>query len=166
MISQSLPTTPRCRGRDWQVYGARLVRRVIASHIGLNPETQRQMIRGDLIATSCRRARLSAHSGRRLWASRDPELRPASVPVEKGKQVVELEGRTYRSKCRIRRDFALVQAFLADYPGNLSYAPTARNHNPIVAMAGATVIATANTLYRSASSRPIRHELQPRSSIT
>jgi acetate CoA/acetoacetate CoA-transferase alpha subunit len=43
----------------------------------------------------------------------------------------------------IRGDFALVHAFLADYLGNLSYALTARNYNPIVAMAGATVIATA-----------------------
>jgi acetate CoA/acetoacetate CoA-transferase alpha subunit len=36
-----------------------------------------------------------------------------------------------------------VHAFLADYVGNLSYALTARNYNPIVAMAGETVIATA-----------------------
>ena len=51
---------------------------------------------------------------------------------------------SYLVEVAIRADFALVHAFLADYLGNLSYALTARNFNPIVAMAGATVIASAD----------------------
>jgi acetate CoA/acetoacetate CoA-transferase alpha subunit len=43
----------------------------------------------------------------------------------------------------LHADFALVQAFLADYLGNLTYALTARNFNPVIAMAGATVIVDA-----------------------
>ena len=43
----------------------------------------------------------------------------------------------------LRADFALVAAFLADYLGNLSYALTARNFNPVIAMAGGTTIVTA-----------------------
>jgi acetate CoA/acetoacetate CoA-transferase alpha subunit len=43
----------------------------------------------------------------------------------------------------LRADFALVHAFPADYSGNLSYALTARNFNPVIAMAGNTVIVTA-----------------------
>jgi acetate CoA/acetoacetate CoA-transferase alpha subunit len=43
----------------------------------------------------------------------------------------------------LHADFALVGAFLADYLGNLSYALTARNFNPVIAMAGETTIVTA-----------------------
>ena len=43
----------------------------------------------------------------------------------------------------LRADFALVQAFLADYEGNLAYALTARNFNPVIALAAATVIVDA-----------------------
>jgi acyl CoA:acetate/3-ketoacid CoA transferase alpha subunit len=46
----------------------------------------------------------------------------------------------------LRADFALVQAFLADYLGNLSYALTARNFNPVIAMAAGTVIASADNI--------------------
>jgi acetate CoA/acetoacetate CoA-transferase alpha subunit len=47
---------------------------------------------------------------------------------------------------RVEADFALVQAFLADYLGNLSYALTARNFNPVIAMAADTVIASADNI--------------------
>jgi acetate CoA/acetoacetate CoA-transferase alpha subunit len=72
-------------------------------------------------------------------------LTPTGVgtEVEKGKQKITLNGRTYLVEVAIRADFALVHAFLADYLGNLSYVLTARNFNPIVAMAGGTVIASA-----------------------
>ena len=46
----------------------------------------------------------------------------------------------------LRADFALVHAFLADYLGNLSYALTARNFNPVIAMAASTVIADAENI--------------------
>jgi len=44
------------------------------------------------------------------------------------------------------RPFTLIHAFLADYLGNLAYALTARNYNPVAAMAGDTVIATADNV--------------------
>ena len=73
-------------------------------------------------------------------------LTPTGVgtEVEKGKQKVDVDGRTYLVEVALRADFALVHAFLADYLGNLAYALTGRNFNPIVAMAGATVIASAD----------------------
>jgi acetate CoA/acetoacetate CoA-transferase alpha subunit len=61
--------------------------------------------------------------------------------VEEGKRRIEVEGRTYLLETALTADFALVQAFAADYLGNLVYALTARNFNPVIAMAGATVIA-------------------------
>ena len=64
--------------------------------------------------------------------------------MEEGKRKLELEGKAYLLETALGADFALVHAFLADYVGNLSYALTARNFNPVMAMAGATVIATAD----------------------
>ena len=126
-----------------KLIGARLVRKVIASHIGLNPETQQQMIRGDLMVdlvpqgTLIERIRAGGYGLGGILTSTG-----VGTEVEKGKA-----GRRTRGSIEvaIRGDFALVHAFLADYLGNLSYALTARNYNPIVAMAmaGATVIATA-----------------------
>jgi acetate CoA/acetoacetate CoA-transferase alpha subunit len=63
--------------------------------------------------------------------------------VEEGKQKIDVDGTPYLLETALKADFALVHAFLADYLGNLAYALTARNYNPIVAMAGETVIATA-----------------------
>jgi len=68
------------------------------------------------------------------------------TPVEEGKQRVEVNGRAYLLEVALRADFALVQAFLADYLGNLGYALTARNFNPVMAMAGETVIAGADNI--------------------
>jgi acetate CoA/acetoacetate CoA-transferase alpha subunit len=128
-----------------KLIGAGLVRKVIASHIGLNPETQRQMLGGDLTVdlvpqgTLIERIRAGGYGLGGV-------LTPTGVgtEVEKGKQKIDVDGRTYLVEVALRADFALVHAFLADYLGNLAYALTGRNFNPIVAMAGATVIASAD----------------------
>ena len=57
-----------------------------------------------------------------------------------------MDGKSYLLEIALRADFALVQAFLADYLGNLSYALTARNFNPVIAMAADTVIASADNI--------------------
>ena len=66
--------------------------------------------------------------------------------MEKGKQRIEVDGKSYLLETALRADFALVQAFLSDYLGNLSYALTARNFNPVIAMAADTVIASADNI--------------------
>ena len=64
--------------------------------------------------------------------------------VEEGKRKLERRrARTICSRPALRADFALVNAFLADYLGNLTYALTARNFNPVIAMAADTVIVDA-----------------------
>jgi acetate CoA/acetoacetate CoA-transferase alpha subunit len=127
-----------------KLVSARLVRQVIASHIGLNPETQQQMMSGalvvDLVPQGTLIERIRA-GGYGLGGVLTPT--GVGTAVEEGKQTVEVNGRTYLVEVALGADFALVQAFLADYLGNLAYALTARNFNPIVAMAGATVIASA-----------------------
>ena len=127
-----------------KLIGARLVHRLIASHIGLNPQTQQQMMSGelsvDLVPQGTLIERIRA-GGYGLGGVLTPT--GVGTEVERGKQTLEVDGRTYLVEVAIRADYALIHAFLADYLGNLAYALTARNFNPIVAMAGATVIATA-----------------------
>ena len=68
----------------------------------------------------------------------------AGTIVEEGKQQIEIDGKQFLLETALRSQFALVHAFLADYLGNLSYALTARNFNPVMAMAADTVIVTAD----------------------
>ena len=125
-----------------KLISAGLVRKTIASHIGLNPETQQQMLAGklevDLVpqGTLIERIRAGGHGLGGV-------LTPTGVGtvVEEGKRRIEVDGKPYLLETALHADFALVQAFMADYLGNLVYALTARNFNPIIAMAGATVIA-------------------------
>jgi acetate CoA/acetoacetate CoA-transferase alpha subunit len=126
---------------------AKLLRKVIVSHIGLNPETQRQMVAGDLEVdlvpqgTLIERIRAGGHGLGGILTRTG-----IGTPVENGKQQVKVDGKDYLLETALRADFALVQAFLADYLGNLSYALTARNFNPVIAMAAATVIVCADNI--------------------
>jgi len=118
-----------------------LVSRVIASHIGLNPETQRQMIAGKITVELIPQGTLIERV-RAGGCGLGGVLTPTGVGtlVEKGKQRIEVDGKSYLLETALQADFALVHAFLADYAGNLSYALTARNFNPVIAMAGKTTI--------------------------
>ena len=123
---------------------AGLVARTIASHIGLNPEAQKQMIAGkmavDLIPQGTLIERIRA-GGCGLGGVLTPT--GIGTVVEEGKQKVEVNGRKYLVETALRADFALVNAFMADYLGNLAYALTSRNFNPVIAMAADTTIACA-----------------------
>jgi acetate CoA/acetoacetate CoA-transferase alpha subunit len=130
-----------------KLVGARLLRKVIVSHIGLNPETQKQMMAGDLEVelvpqgTLIERIRAGGYGLGGILTQTG-----LGTPVENGKQTVEVDGRTYLVETALHADFALVQAFLADYLGNLSYALTARNFNPVIAMESRTVIVAADNI--------------------
>ncbi len=121
-----------------------LVSRTVASHIGLNPETQRQMIAGqmqvDLIPQGTLIERIRA-GGFGLGGVLTPT--GVGTVVEEGKQKIAVNGKSYLVETALHADFALINAFLADYLGNLSYALTARNFNPLIAMAAETTIVTA-----------------------
>lgn len=127
-----------------KLVSAKLVRRAIVSHIGLNPETQQQMIAGEMVVelvpqgTLIERIRAGGHGlGGILTAT------GVGTVVEEGKRKLAVDGKDYLLELALRADFALLQAFLADYLGNLTYALTARNFNPIIAMAADIVIADA-----------------------
>ena len=120
------------------------VSNMIGTHIGLNPKAQQQMlaneIKVDLIPQGTFVERIRA-GGCGLGGV----LTPTGVGtlVEQGKQRIEVNGKTFLLETALRADFALIHAFLSDYVGNLSYALTARNFNPVMAMAADTVIVTA-----------------------
>ena len=126
---------------------AKLVRKAIVSHIGLNPETQRQMMASavdvELVPQGTLIERIRA-GGFGLGGV----LTPTGIGTlaAEGKRIIEVNGKSYLLEVALRADFALVQAFLADYLGNLSYALTARNFNPVIAMAAETVIANADNV--------------------
>ena len=123
------------------------MRKAIVSHIGLNPETQRQMMAGELEVELVPQGTLIERI-RAGGFGLGGILTPTGVgtPVENGKQKIEVNGKSYLVEAALRADFALVQAFLADYLGNLGYALTARNFNPVIAMAADTVIASADNI--------------------
>lgn len=126
---------------------AKRVRKAIVSHIGLNPETQRQMMAGeiqvDLVPQGTLIERIRAGGFGLGGVLTQTGL---GTPVADGKQRVEINGKSYLVEPALRADFALVHAFVADYLGNLGYALTARNFNPVIAMAGGTVIACADNI--------------------
>ena len=127
-----------------KLVSANAVRKAIASHIGLNPETQKKMLAGemevDLVPQGTLIERIRA-AGYGLGGVLTPT--GVGTVVEEGKRKLEIDGREYLLELPLRADFALVQAFLCDYLGNLTYALTARNFNPVIARAATTVIVDA-----------------------
>lgn len=130
-----------------QLIDAKLVSRVIASHIGTNPETQRQMIAGeiqvDLVPQGTLAERIRA-GGYGLGGVLTPT--GVGTSVADGKQVIEVEGHSYLLELPLKADFALLAAHRADYRGNLDYALTARNFNPVMAFAAQRVFAEAKEI--------------------
>ena len=126
---------------------AKLLRRAIVSHIGLNPETQRQMIAGELDGelvpqgTLIERIRAGGYGLGGVLTKTG-----IGTPVEEGKKKIDVNGNTYLLELPLRADFALVHAFVADYLGNVAYALTARNFNPLMAMAAETVVVCAENI--------------------
>ena len=102
---------------------AKRLRKAIVSHIGLNPETQRQMVAGELEVdlvpqgTLIERIRAGGHGLGGILTQTG-----IGTPVESGKQRIEVDGKSYLLETALRADFALVQAFLADYLGKIGRA--------------------------------------------
>ena len=124
-----------------KLVSAGLLRKAIVTHIGLNPETQQQMLNGKLEVELVPQGTLIERircAGFGLGAVLTPT--GIGTVVEVGKRKLDVDGKDYLVETALHADFALVHAFLADYIGNLGYALTGRNFNPIIAMAARTVI--------------------------
>jgi acetate CoA/acetoacetate CoA-transferase alpha subunit len=126
---------------------AKLVRTLFASHIGTNPETQRQMLSGELEVelvpqgTLVERIRCAGFGlGGVLTKTGLGTL------VSETKRKIEILGEEWLLDTPLKADFALIHAHRSDFLGNLTYHLTADNFNSVMAMAGRTVIAEADEL--------------------
>jgi len=130
-----------------KLVSAGAVARVITSHIGLNPETQARMIAGEIEVelvpqgTLVERIRAGGVGLGGVLTSTGLD-----TEVEQGKQIVEVDGERYLLEKPLKADFALIGAWQSDYVGNLSYLLTAHNFNPVMALAGRTVIAEPDSI--------------------
>ena len=117
------------------------VKKVIASHIGTNPETGRQMIAGEMEVELVPQGTL-AERVRAGGAGLGGVLTPTGVGtvVEEGKEKITVDGREYLLEKPLRAEVALLKAYKADKAGNLIYHRSARNFNPLMALAADTVI--------------------------
>ena len=123
------------------------VKKAIVSHIGTNPETGRQMMADELEVELTPQGTL-AEQIRAGGSGLGGILTPTGVGtvVEEGKQKLTIAGREYLLELPLRADVALVYAHKADKAGNLIFRRSARNFNPIMAMAADLVVAEAGEI--------------------
>lgn len=125
----------------------RRVKKIIASHIGTNAETGRQMIAGEIEVELVPQGTL-AERIRCGGSGLGGVLTPTGVGtiVEDGKTKLTFDGVEYLVERALRADLAIVKAHRADDKGNLTYQRAARNFNPLVAMAADYVVAETDEI--------------------
>jgi len=125
------------------------VKKVIATHIGTNPETGRRMQTGEMEVELCPQGTL-AERIRAAGNGLGGILTPTGVGtiVEEGKQVIEVDGKKYLLEKPLRADVALINGSVVDELGNIIYAKTTKNFNPMMATAADTVIVFAEKLVK------------------
>ncbi|MBN2898209.1 MAG: acetate CoA-transferase subunit alpha [Clostridia bacterium] len=123
------------------------VKKVIASHIGTNPETGRQMNENEMEVILVPQGTL-AEQVRAGGAGLGGVLTPTGLGtvVEDGKQKVTINGKVYLVEEALKADVAVIKALKADKKGNLVYDKAARNFNPLMAMAADLVIAEVDEI--------------------
>jgi len=123
------------------------VKKAIASHVGTNPETGRQMNSSETEVVLVPQGTL-AEQVRAAGAGLGGVLTPTGVGtiVEVGKQKITIDGREFLLELPISADFALIHAHKADEKGNLVYRRSSRNFNPLMAMAAKVVVAEVDEI--------------------
>src|SRR3984893_13648360 len=115
----------------------RQIKKMMSSYVGENAEFERQLLSGELevelipqgtLATRCMAA------GYGMPAIFTPP--GIGTEVAEGKEVRNFNGKDYLMEMAFEADFAIVKAWRGDTMGNLVYRHTARNFNPVMAMAG------------------------------
>src|SRR5215469_6502602 len=133
----------------------RQIKKMISSYVGENAEFERQLLSGELqvelvpqgtLATRC----LAAGYGMPAIYT------PAGVGTEvaEGKEIRNFHGKDYLLEYAFEADYALVKAWKGDTEGNLLYRETARNFNPMMAMAGKVTIAEVEQLVNAGELDP------------
>lgn len=125
----------------------RQIKKMMSSYVGENDVFEKQMLSGELEVELIPQGTLSERI--RAGGSGIPAFyTPTGVgtPIAKGKETREFDGRTYVMERGIVGEYALVKAYKGDTQGNLVYRKTARNFNPMMAMAGRVTIAEVEHL--------------------
>lgn len=123
------------------------LRRLVASHVGLNPQVGQQMASGELEVelvpqgTLVERIRAGGYGLGGI-------LTPTGIGtlVAEGKEIITVDGTPYLLEKPLRADVALICGHTVDRSGNVWYKGTSRNFNQVMAFAGETVIAEADHL--------------------
>ncbi|PKM86443.1 MAG: acetate CoA-transferase subunit alpha [Firmicutes bacterium HGW-Firmicutes-12] len=131
------------------------IKKAIVSHIGTNAETGRQMNAGEIDIELVPQGTL-AERIRCAGAGLGGVLTPTGVGtiVEEGKEKIIRDGKTYLLETPLSADIALIKAAKADTFGNLVYFRSARNFNPMMAMAAKLVIVEAEEIVEVGSLDP------------
>jgi len=130
-----------------QLIVQRCVNKLIATHIGTNKETGRQMSVGELEVKLIPQGTL-VEQIRAAGAGLGGILTPTGIGtlVEEGKQKLVVNDTEYLLELPVRANVALLNAYKADKAGNLVYRRAARNFNPLMATAADTVIAQVDRI--------------------
>ncbi len=125
----------------------RQIRKMISSYVGENDEFERQMLSGELEVDLIPQGTL-AERCRATGAGIPAFYTPAGYGTEvaNGKETREFNGKMYVLEHAFKPDFAFVKAWKGDTAGNLIFKGTARNFNPLMAMAGIITVAEVEEL--------------------
>ena len=123
------------------------IKKMISSYVGENEEFERQMLSGELEVDLIPQGSL-AERCRAAGAGIPAFFTPAGFGTEisAGKEVRNFNGKPHILETALNADFAIVKAWKGDTAGNLIYKGTARNFNPLMAMAGKITIAEVEEL--------------------
>ena len=126
---------------------SRQIKKMISSYVGENDEFERQMLSGELEVDLIPQGSL-AERCRAGGAGIPAFFTPAGFGTEiaKGKEVREFNGKPHILESALTADFAFVKAWKGDTAGNLIYKATAKNFNPLMAMAGKITVAEVEEL--------------------
>ena len=126
---------------------SRQIKKMVASYVGENAEFERQMLNGTLEVDLIPQGSL-AERCRAGGAGIPAFFTPAGYGTEvgKGKEVREFNGKPHILERALVAEFALIKAWKGDTDGNLIYKGTARNFNPVMAMAGRITVAEVEEL--------------------
>lgn len=131
------------------------VKKMISSYVGENAEFERQLLHGELEVELIPQGTLAT---RAMMAGYGIPFfpTPAGVGTEvaEGKQMVNWKGKDFLIEEAFDADFAIVKAWKGDYAGNLIFKGTARNFNPLMAMAGKITIAEVEELVPTGTLNP------------
>lgn len=123
------------------------IKKMMSSYVGENDEFERQMLSGELEVDLIPQGSL-AERCRAGGAGIPAFFTPAGYGTEvaEGKEVRNFDGKPHILETALTADFSLVKAWKGDTEGNLIFKATARNFNPVMAMAGRITVAEVEEL--------------------